>query len=209
MSISVSHLSVRQCISCQISRIKFTLVKNNKQLRHYSINWTIALNLKIIFSLFRLYMVKTGNLDDDDKLVWFWWYPVQIYSSRNTSKPPRTCSGQCLCLVCGPSRIRTMDSAWHQVGWTTLHLNTSLTSWPGLGLDYIYFITYSSTVQRLTVRQVDGEKRRTGIRRHTSILSLWQIPDSQRRSNISISSAREKMEGKTRRSKRGYAEKMK
>lgn len=43
--------------------------------------------------------------------------------------------------------------------------------------------------------QVDGEKRRKGIRRHTSILSLWQIPDSQRRSNISISSAREKMEG--------------
>ena len=36
----------------------------------------------------------------------------------------------------------------------------------------------------------------------TSILSLWQIPDSQRRSNISISSAKE-----TRARRRGDNEK--
>lgn len=37
----------------------------------------------------------------------------------------------------------------------------------------------------------DEAEGKSGEELRTSILSLWQIPDSQRRSNMSISSARE------------------
>ena len=41
-----------------------------------------------------------------------------------------------------------------------------------------------------------------GVRRLTSILSLWQIPDNQRRSNISISSEREDGDAETSQDKK-------